>query len=97
MLQLGEMYREGWGMAAVGRRARDYFTRVIAAGNAEGFRGMAQLYRYGVPGIEKDWAAAQEWYERAAVSDPWTFMEIRQLHACGGPRLVKNYATARDW
>ena len=65
VLRLGEMYREGWGVAADGRRARDYFTWVIAAGNAEGFRAMAQLYRYGAPGLPRDLVQAEAYEQRA--------------------------------
>ena len=64
LIGLGEMRREGWGVVADGRRAWDYFPRVIAAGNAEGFRATAELYRYGAPGLPRDLVQAEAYEQR---------------------------------
>lgn len=64
---LGQMYRNGQGLARSVAEALPLLTRAAEAGHAGAQDALGQLYEAG-EGVEQDFQAARKWFERAAAS-----------------------------
>ena len=62
---LGIMYRDGEGVAVDWYKAATWLKKAAEDGDAASMRFVAQLYRYGGPGLTKDYDEASRWYQKA--------------------------------
>jgi TPR repeat protein len=65
MNQLGELYRQGRGVAQDDGQARDWYQRAAGAGNAAAMNSLGNLYYHGL-GMARDYGQARRWYQKAA-------------------------------
>ena len=67
MGNLGVLYHNGQGIAQDYVRAREWYEKAAANGNAIAMNNLGTLYAYG-HGVAQDYAKAREWYEKAAAN-----------------------------
>ena len=79
MNNVGVLYNNGLGVAQDYAKAREWFERAAAKGEAEGMTNLGLLYNNGL-GVARDYAKAREWFEKAAdKGDPTAKMALEQL------------------
>jgi uncharacterized protein len=66
MNNMGGLYERGLGVAKDGAKAREWFEKSAAAGNAFGMNNVGRAFENGWGGAPDD-AKAREWYEKAAA------------------------------
>jgi len=92
MRNLGVFYENGYGVAQDYAKAREWYEKAAAEGNAAAMVNLGALYAYGT-GVPQDNAKAREWYEKAAAEGNAIAMGL-----LGGLyRTEKDYAKAREW
>ena len=66
MTNLGVLYANGQGVPQDYAKAREWYEKAAAAGDAAAMRNLGFLYANG-QGVPQDYAKAREWYEKAAA------------------------------
>ena len=66
MFNLGLLYANGQGVTQDYAKAREWFEKAAAEGDADAMNNLGILYHNG-QGVPQDDAKAREWYERAAA------------------------------
>jgi TPR repeat protein len=66
MFNLGVLYHNGQGVAQDHAKAREWYEKAAAKGDASAMFNLGVLYDNGF-GVAKDYAKAREWYEKAAA------------------------------
>jgi tetratricopeptide (TPR) repeat protein len=77
-------------------RAREWYEKAAAKGDATAMTNLGQLYHYG-RGVAQDYAKAREWYEKAAAKGDATAMTNLGFLYQGGEGVVEDWAKAREW
>ncbi len=77
-------------------RARLYFEKAAASGNADGMTAMGALYVEGL-GVPQDYVKAREWFEKgAAAGDAIALGGIGHFYQ-QGQGVPQDYVKAREW
>jgi TPR repeat protein len=67
MSNLGGLYADGRGVAQDYAKAREWYEKAAANGNARAMNNLGFVYENG-RGVAQDYAKAREWYEKAAAN-----------------------------
>jgi TPR repeat protein len=97
MVNLGNLYAEGFGVAKDYSKARKWYQKAADKGLWAGMASLARLYRDGL-GVAQDYVKAREWYEKAADKDgSGETMAILGIIYANGNGVARDYAKAREW
>jgi uncharacterized protein len=77
-------------------KARDWYEKAIAKGNAAAMNNIGTLYDNG-QGVAQDYAKARAWYEKAAAKGYAAAMNNIGTLYDNGQGVAQDYAKARDW
>jgi len=66
MVNLGALYENGPGVAQDYAKAREWYEKAAAKGEANAMANLGALYQAGL-GVAQDFAKARKWYEKAAA------------------------------
>ena len=82
MTSLGALYEHGRGVAQDYAKAREWFEKAAASGDARAMTSLGALYEYG-RGVAQNDAKAREWFDKAAAKGKATAMLQYTLAARG--------------
>jgi hypothetical protein len=96
IVQLGDLYRMGWGISQDYAQARQLYEKAVAAGNTDAMSSLGWLYQNGWGGVQ-DYAQARRLYEKAAAAgDPTAMNNLGYMYE-NGLGVKEAWWTARDW
>ena len=96
MRSLGFLYENEQGGLQDYGKARDWFEKAAAVGDAAAVVSLGLLYENGEGGLQ-DYAKARDWFEKAAATgDTFAMRSLGSLYQSGQGGL-QDYAKARDW
>lgn len=95
MIELGDCYLTGSGIAKDPKKAKDWYEKAIKAGKVEGYGKIAACYS-SWDGIEKNTKKAFEWIAKGAeAGDPRMHMELAKAYE-SGEGMPKNARAAAN-
>ncbi|KAF9542485.1 hypothetical protein EC957_001927 [Mortierella hygrophila] len=93
---LGDMYKDGKGVAQDHQAAMDWYLKAADQGDAAGQQRVGSLYDEGF-GVPQNHLIAMGWYLKAAQQgDPRSQFNVGRLYH-NGQGVPKDYAQAMDW
>lgn len=93
--QLGNLYRNGVGVAQSDAEALAWYTKAAAQGDVVAYYNLGVMYDNGY-GVEQDHREAARWYEQAVARDYGPAMYNLALQYEYGMSRPKDYAAAMD-
>ena len=87
---------DGYGVAQDYAKAREWYEKAAAKGDASAMVNLGLLYENG-HGVAQDYAKAREWYEKAADKGDASAMNNLGLLYNNGQGVAQDYAKAREW
>ena len=100
MLNLGLAFQTGFGVAQEDAKARDWFEKAAAKGDARAMTSLGMLlYRLADDGhgVAQDYAKARDWFEKAAAKGDARAMTSLGMLYDDGHGVAQDYAKAREW
>ena len=96
MVELGEIYSSGDGIAQDETKALAWFRRAAESGNTSGMVALGGVYLLGVNGDEPNEVEAARWFQKAADhDDPAALFDLAGLYE-EGRGVAKNLDKAKD-
>ena len=95
-LDLGFLYENGLVVRGDYAKAREWFEKAVAGGDAAGATAIGWLNEKGW-GVAQDFVQAREWYEKAANGGDVLGMRDLGLFLENGRGGAQDYAKAREW
>jgi Sel1 repeat len=81
-----------------GNEAIKWYKKSAEVFKANPFKNIARIYRFGLGGVEKNWAYAKDFYEKAAnEEDAEAMYSLGKLYAEGGVNLEKDESKSKKW
>jgi len=78
MNNIGRFYDQGRGVPQDYAKAREWYDKAAAAGDAVAMANIGGLYAKG-HGVPQDYAKARKWWEKAAWASPGPFLPAGNL------------------
>jgi tetratricopeptide (TPR) repeat protein len=96
MSNIGWLHETGRGVKRDYTKAREWYEKAAAAGNAVAMSNLGVLYSNG-QGVPRNYAKAREWYEKAAAAGNVAAMTNLGVLYSNGQGVPRDYAKAREW
>jgi len=96
MRNLGVLYANGQGVPQDQTKAREWYEKAAAAGDAGAMRNLGVLYADG-QGVAQDYPKAREWTEKAATAGDASAMSNLGVFYANGQGVTQDYPKAREW